>query len=29
MKTKAIKPLDRRGHTLLRQFLMGPKNGVK
>ncbi|MCL5279023.1 MAG: hypothetical protein M1376_03850 [Planctomycetes bacterium] len=29
MKTKAVKPLDRRGHTLLRQFLLGPKNGLK
>ena len=29
MKTKAVKPLDRHGHTLLRQFLLGPKNGLK
>jgi len=29
MKPKAVKPLDRRGHTLLRQFLLGPKNGLK
>ncbi len=29
MKTKAVKPLDRRGYTLLRQFLLGPKNGLK
>ena len=29
MKTKAVKPLDRRGHTLLRQFLLGPKSSLK
>jgi hypothetical protein len=29
MKLKVTKKVERRGHTLLGQFLLGPKNGVK
>ena len=29
MKTKAPKKVERRGHTLLGQFLLGTKNGLK
>ena len=29
MKPKTVKKTDRRGHTLLGQFLLGTKNGVK
>jgi hypothetical protein len=29
MKPKVAKKVDRRGHTLLGQFLLGTKNGLK
>ncbi|MCU0918400.1 MAG: hypothetical protein MUC88_28130 [Planctomycetes bacterium] len=29
MKPKTVKKTDRHGHTLLGQFLLGPKNGTR